>query len=315
MMASLWCRALLFSLLLAASSVHADMKLDCKPGMVSLVWTEGRSRVDTSKFRLGNCPPTATSAREATFTVELHDCNFMAMVTGSQLVYSNAFTYLSDSKSHTFIQPVVCVFERPKEYHPILYDPIFASSGSSNLVFHMALMNEDFSGPAESNLFTLGSFIPIMARVDQITHQPLLLLMEECVATTTPQLQADSPSYHIIDNKGCLSDSKRSRSRFQPREVPSEMLLSLQAFRFALGEEVFIHCKLVAWDPEGLDTTKKACNFVHGHGWQLLDNPAFSNLCDCCESSCKTRWTRSTRSGKRGITQNAVLGPLTITEE
>ncbi|XP_061924798.1 uncharacterized protein LOC133664306 [Entelurus aequoreus] len=140
MMASLWCRALLFSLLLAASSVHADMKLDCKPGMVSLVWTEGRSRVDTSKFRLGNCPPTATSAREATFTVELHDCNFMAMVTGSQLVYSNALTYLSDSKSHTFIQPVVCVFERPKEYHPILYDPIFASSGSSNLVFHMALI-------------------------------------------------------------------------------------------------------------------------------------------------------------------------------
>ncbi|XP_054623904.1 zona pellucida sperm-binding protein 3-like isoform X2 [Dunckerocampus dactyliophorus] len=313
-MALFWQSAFLLSLAVAAS-VHAEMKLDCRPGFVSLVWTESRSRADPSLFRLGGCAPTSTTARSATFNVEFTDCNFRSMVTGSQLLYTSELTYSSDSKGQTLIQPVVCIFNRPKDYFPITYDPVFETSGQSDLIFHMALMNDDFSGPAESTHFALGSFIPIMARVEQNSHQPLLLLMEECVAATTPQLHPDSNLYNIITNKGCLTDSKRSRSRFEPREMSSEIHLSLQAFRFALGEEVFIHCKLVAWDPEGLDATKKACRFVKGHGWKLLDNPAFSNLCDCCDSSCKSRWTRSTHSGHHGMAQNVVLGPLTITEE
>nr|XP_057923672.1 zona pellucida sperm-binding protein 3-like [Doryrhamphus excisus] len=311
-MAYFWHGAVLFSLVVAAS-VHAEMKLDCRPGFVSLVWTERRSQVDTSLFRLGSCTPTSTTAWAATFNVEFIDCGFRSMVTGNQFVYSSELTY-SDSKGQTLIQPVVCMFDRPNDWFPITYDPVFETYGQSDLVFHMALMNDDFSGPAESTRFTLGSFIPIMARVEQNTHQPLLLLMEECVAATTPQLHPDSHLYNIITNKGCLTDSKRSRSRFEPRTMTSEILLSLQAFKFALGEEVFIHCKLVAWNPEGIDTTKKACSFVKGQGWKLLDNPAYSNLCDCCETSCKSRWTRSTHPGHHGIAQKVVLGPLTITD-
>lgn len=31
-------------------------------------------------------------------------------------------------------------------------------------------------------------------------------------------------------------------------------------------QQVFIHCKLVAWDPTGLDKTKKACHYDKLHG-------------------------------------------------
>ena len=41
-----------------------------------------------------------------------------------------------------------------------------------------------------------------MASVEQRTHQPLLLLIEECVAAATPDLQPESNLYHIITNKG-----------------------------------------------------------------------------------------------------------------
>lgn len=61
---------------------------------------------------------------------------------------------------------------------------------------------EDFSGPAESSTFPLGSLIPIMAGVEQHTHQPLLLLLEECMATTTPDLWSDGDVYEIITNRG-----------------------------------------------------------------------------------------------------------------
>lgn len=61
---------------------------------------------------------------------------------------------------------------------------------------------DDFSGPAESTRFPLGSIIPIMASVVQETHQPLLLLLEECVAATTSELYPESTTYPIISNKG-----------------------------------------------------------------------------------------------------------------
>ncbi|XP_040911279.1 uncharacterized protein LOC121193160 [Toxotes jaculatrix] len=315
MMALFWQGALLLSLA-AAISVYADMKLDCKPDFVMLVWTESRPQADPSLFRLGNCFPTSFTAREVVFSVDLNDCNFRRMVTGDQLIYTNDLTFVSSPDSHIlpFTHPVVCTYERPKDWYPLIYDPVFNTYGQGDLVFHIGLMNEDFSGPAESTSFPLGSFIPIMASVEQRTHQPLLLLLEECVAAATPELQSESNLYPIITNTGCLVDSKTSRSKFEPRQKSSEIHLLLQAFRFALGKEVFIHCKLVAWDPIGLDNTKKACHYVKDHGWELLDNPAYSNICDCCDSSCKSRRTRSIEPGKLGIIQRAVLGPLTITD-
>lgn len=30
--------------------------------------------------------------------------------------------------------------------------------------------------------------------------------------------------------------------------------------------QVYIHCKLVAWDPEDIDESKKACHYVKGDG-------------------------------------------------
>lgn len=64
------------------------------------------------------------------------------------------------------------------------------------------LLTGDFTGPAESSSFVLGSLIPIKASVEQVNHQPLLLLLEECVASTTPDLRPGSAIHEIIANKG-----------------------------------------------------------------------------------------------------------------
>lgn len=61
---------------------------------------------------------------------------------------------------------------------------------------------DDFSGPALSAAFPLGSLIPISATVEQRSHQPLLLLLEECMAADTAELQPNSQTYPIITNKG-----------------------------------------------------------------------------------------------------------------
>uniref|UniRef100_A0A3Q3X671 ZP-C domain-containing protein n=1 Tax=Mola mola TaxID=94237 RepID=A0A3Q3X671_MOLML len=209
------------------------------------------------------------------------------------MTYSNDLTYISSDKSPVlpFSQPVVCAYERwvPKDWYPLIYDPVFETYDLADLEFHFGIMN---GGCAASLNAALQRWQDNLW-MSELCHQPLLLLLEECVAATTPELQPESSLYPIIANKGCLVDSKISRSRFEQRRTSSEILLSLQAFRFG----VFIHCKLVAWDPVGLDGTKKACHYDKQHGWQLLDNTAYSSLCDCCESTCKSRKMRSPGSG------------------
>lgn len=55
---------------------------------------------------------------------------------------------------------------------------------------------------AKTNVVPLGSFMAIWAAVEQKSHQPLLLLIEDCVAGSTVELQPDSQLYPIIHNKG-----------------------------------------------------------------------------------------------------------------
>lgn len=97
---------------------------------------------------------------------------------------------------------------------------------NSDLTLSVAL--DDFSGPAKSTSFPLGSFIPIMASVEQMNHQPLLLLLEECVAAATPELQPESNLYPIITNKGYSYDDKNMTLLtlfFQTLEVISNFII------------------------------------------------------------------------------------------
>uniref|UniRef100_A0A669B2N5 Zona pellucida glycoprotein 3f, tandem duplicate 1 n=1 Tax=Oreochromis niloticus TaxID=8128 RepID=A0A669B2N5_ORENI len=212
--------------------------------------------MDTSLLRLGSCFPTSLTDREAVFTVDFNDCNF----------------------------------RRPRDWYPLVYEPVFSTYGLEELVFHIGLMNADFSGPAESTRFPLGSIIAIKASVEQQTHQPLLLLIDECVAATTPELQPENLKIILRNHARNLNPGKRLQRSGYPFNllVNRGILLILQ---------VFIHCSLVAWDPNGLGNTKKACNYIKDYGWELIDDPTHSSLCDCCESSCKARKTRDLVAG------------------
>ncbi|KAJ4918247.1 hypothetical protein JOQ06_000148, partial [Pogonophryne albipinna] len=108
-----FCQGALLLSLAAAMAVYADMKVDCGPDFVTLMWRESRPQADTSLLRLGNCFPTSFSAGEAYFYVDLTDCNFRRLVTGDALVYSNDLTYVASADSYNlaFTHPVVCAYE------------------------------------------------------------------------------------------------------------------------------------------------------------------------------------------------------------
>lgn len=63
--------------------LRTDMKLNCWPDFVTLVWTESTLQADTSLFRLGNCFPSSVTAGEAVFHVYFSDCNFRMLVSSN----------------------------------------------------------------------------------------------------------------------------------------------------------------------------------------------------------------------------------------
>ncbi|KAF3861009.1 hypothetical protein F7725_001264 [Dissostichus mawsoni] len=84
----------------------------------------------------------------------------------------------------------------------------------------------------------------------------------------------------------CLLDSVKGNSRFLPRYHSSAIILYLQSFKFGLGEEV--------------------------RGWELLDDPMQSSMCDCCSRTCNTRSKRGDEWESNGFWHTSVLGPLII---
>ncbi|KAK5895286.1 hypothetical protein CesoFtcFv8_011891 [Champsocephalus esox] len=237
---------------------------------------------------------------KAEFNYKLDDCNFKRLVKGKNLIYKNELTFRPRPRSNL-----------RGGIPPFLNPGAAVAGGRGGLTFHMLLLNEQMTAVAETNVIPLGSFMPIWATVEQKSHQPLLLLMEECVAASTPELQANSYVYPIITNKGCLLDSVKGNSRFLPRYYSSAIILYLQSFKFGLGEEVYIHCKLLAWDPEVLSESKKACHYVkENERWELLDDPMQSSMCDCCSRTCNTRSKRGDEWESNGFRHTSVLGPL-----
>ncbi|XP_036375381.1 zona pellucida sperm-binding protein 3-like [Megalops cyprinoides] len=315
---------------------ESDISVECDTRYFKVKWRVSQEW-DSSRLFLGTCLPVRLSALpggdwEAEFHARLPDCFINREITGKWVVYTTNLTYSPFAKPKTpmvwhprcsFLvrllhYPHVFAACRPSDITTPVDNPAYGSAyGQGRLLFFMQLMKDDFRSPADSATFPLGSLIPLWAGVQQQAHMPLLLLLEECVASTTPELHPSGQVYPIITNGGCLVDSKKGSSRFLPRHRSSELRLLLQSFKFALGEDVYIHCKLVAWDPQSLDSSKKACHYSKElQGWQLLDDPSQNAVCGCCDSECGHRKRRGADSGTscyaQGVVQKATLGPVRI---
>uniref|UniRef100_A0A8B9LYJ4 Zona pellucida glycoprotein 3f, tandem duplicate 2 n=1 Tax=Astyanax mexicanus TaxID=7994 RepID=A0A8B9LYJ4_ASTMX len=299
----------------------ADIHVECKSESVTVTWKVSEEMAtNPARLFLGNCLPTeftpaARGRGVAVFESQLSECRFKERRTQKKLIYENHLTFrpLPKPNPASFTYSVVCSYQRPEWLHTFL-KPTRILEGQGRLIFHMGLLNDDLSGPAVSNIVSLGSFINIWAAVEQQVHQPLILYLEECVASTTQTMSPESLIYPIISNKGCLVDGKFGSSRFLPRYHSSSVFLRLQAFTFAQEQEVYIHCKLVVWDPKNPNEGKKACNYNKERKlWELLDDPSRSDLCSCCDYECGGRMKRGVDSEFHGLAQSVVLGPLIIT--
>ncbi|XP_068196774.1 zona pellucida glycoprotein 3f, tandem duplicate 2 [Antennarius striatus] len=308
----------------APAGANPDITVKCLEDSVRIWWRIGSRLVpQAARLFLGSCMPTKLKVLpggggEVFFNQPFTKCKFKRLIKGKHIVYQNEVTFRPRprSKPAAYKHPIKCVYKRPEGWVPPFLNPgSGVSEGRGELVFHMALLDERLAATAKTNVIPPGSFMSIWAAVEQKSHQPLLLLMDECVAAATPALRPDSRVYPIISNKGCLLDSRRGNSGFLPRRHSSSLILHLQSFKFPLGDEVYIHCKLVAWDPGALHEGRKVCHYLKEAGrWELLDDPSRSSVCSCCDGTCSSRPRGTPGQEPRSFSHRSVLGPLAVVD-
>lgn len=60
----------------------------------------------------------------------------------------------------------------------------------------------DFSGPAQSATFTVGSNIPFRASVAEQTGVPQQIFLDECIMTTSPDPNVANDTYTVVTDEG-----------------------------------------------------------------------------------------------------------------
>ncbi|XP_064417185.1 zona pellucida sperm-binding protein 3-like [Latimeria chalumnae] len=278
-------------------------------------------------------------AAAVVFEVGLHECGNVLEMTKDHLIYSTQLVYtptplgnLPIVRTNGAVIPIHCFYPRKQNVSSKAIKPTwipFTSTVSveERLAFSLHLMNDDFSKVRESNTYYLGDVVHIEASVITANHMPLLLFIDSCVATLTPDKDS-SPRYPIIDYHGCLIDgrSEDSSSVFRPpRPSFNKLRFNLDAFRFYQDSRTVIyitcHLKVTAMDRTP-DSMNKACSFRKpANEWTPMEGKAA--ICSCCETkdcgnapNWRNRWGRDVASklGMPGLKLegDTVVGPLVI---
>ncbi|XP_042356166.1 uncharacterized protein si:ch211-67f13.7 isoform X2 [Plectropomus leopardus] len=151
--------------------------------------------------------------------------------------------------------------------------------------FQMELMDDSWSGPATSQVYQLGKTVNIQVSGPHLSTDGKLYI-STCYASPSSGF-GSSLKYTVIDNFGCMLDSRRDpgASQFISR-TDKTLRFSLKAFQFTSDPdtEVSIHCKLfVTSDDPG--PAHKSCTY-RGNRWKALTGD--DSICECCDSQCVT---------------------------
>ncbi|KAM8972599.1 zona pellucida sperm-binding protein 3-like [Pelodytes ibericus] len=304
--------------------------------------------VKASDLSLGPslCKPSSQSTDTTViFQNALQDCGSRLQMTPDWLIYSINLTYRPTTamnspiiRSNPAVVPIQCYYYR---FHNVSSNAIKPTwlpfqttiSAEERLSFSLRLMNADWSAPRASNVFQLGDIFNIQASVEIGNHVPMMILVDSCVATLSPDVKSN-PSYDIIALNGCLMDGKQedaSSAFISPRPGPDQLQFTVDAFRFTGTDAsmIFITCNLRAVAINQVpDPMNKACSFSKStNSWSPLEGSR--DICRCCDSgSCALPLGQGSRSntwsGGRGRREaetgpaaeqdhtSATLGPLLV---
>ncbi|MCJ8745384.1 hypothetical protein PDJAM_G00129480, partial [Pangasius djambal] len=272
------------------------------PVSVACSATEMRVRVHTANLaasgervhvRLGTCDVSRSTEQSVLFQYELHECGAQRQIINKTVVYSNMLHYIPDaggSGSEMLSVPVQCRFNRFHYSYKIGFVPSverlkffkpMKTKGGVTLTACDAQWNR--LSPAEA--FVIGQPMYFEAETLYVPDDERLFV-HFCHVTTNSS-RISTPQVKIIDNYGCLIDSKsRSQSRFINSGRRNVVRFTIDAFTLQgkVQKYLFIHCEMSIRSVVPTETSKSCTYNRLEHRWEELYGA--DSVCSCCDSSC-----------------------------
>ncbi|XP_040829742.1 zona pellucida sperm-binding protein 3-like [Ochotona curzoniae] len=330
------------------SSLESPVVVECREAQLVVTVSKDlfgtRKLIQASDLSLGpaGCEPLASAGMDAVvkFEVGLHECGNSVQMTDDALVYSTFLLHnprpmgnLSILRTNRAEVPIECRYPRQGNVSSRAIQPTWVPFRTTvlseeRLVFSLRLMEDNWRAEKTSPTFHLGDVAHLQADVHTGGHPALLLLVDHCVATPTPDHSA-SPSHTIVDFHGCLVDGLYDgSSKFKaPRSKPDTLQFTVAVFHFANDSRhtVYITCHLkVIPAQQAPDQLNKACSFNQASGrWSPVEGT--DDICECCnEGNCGSvpgslkwnhstaHWLKAALRNRRHATEEAdiTVGPL-----
>uniref|UniRef100_A0A8C4RTE2 Zona pellucida sperm-binding protein 3 n=1 Tax=Erpetoichthys calabaricus TaxID=27687 RepID=A0A8C4RTE2_ERPCA len=183
-----------------------------------------------------------------------------------------------------------CCYFRYYHVYKAAVHPTWSAPSGLKTLHHpsgmvLKLMDATFSKPFEAKEYHLGQEIHFQA-VSYPNSTRQWLFLHSCFATPTPNPNS-SPRYTVIDNYGCMVDSKQEScsSRFERPRMANVVSFTVSAFQFNDHKQVYFHCKMFTKKSQDVTNTAKFCTYNKKLSrWQELGG--HDRVCECCDSVC-----------------------------
>uniref|UniRef100_W5M247 Zona pellucida sperm-binding protein 3 n=1 Tax=Lepisosteus oculatus TaxID=7918 RepID=W5M247_LEPOC len=269
-------------------------------------------RCGAEELTLGSgCKSNAASRHYIVFNYGLHECGNTPSIVKGQLVYSNVLRYVPSvaegqvRRSFPFTVPIQCHYNRYQRAYKVGYHPVWPRRSyfrhlQNNHSFVLTTTDARWDRLSSRITYLLGQPVYFQA-VAPFIAEGQRLFIHSCYATNSPDQQAE-PRFTVIDNLGCMVDSKLSgcRSRFLPSKRKDVLRFSVDAFTFDRKAdkktELYMHCTMAVAN-EGATPGTKSCTYNRRkQRWEELYGD--HDVCRCCDAVC---------SGGRGTDDNRTI--------
>ncbi|XP_077455223.1 zona pellucida sperm-binding protein 3d.2 [Stigmatopora argus] len=246
------------------------------------------------QLKLGTCQVNKSSKNYVYFLNGLEQCGTKRQLINGQMIYSNSLRYDPRMlqgpirRMAPFVLPVACVYTRYQYSYKIGYLPkmrrrhIFkAVRNRANFILTPRNAQWERLGPSDQ--YTLGEPMYFEAEGPPLPED-MRLYVHTCYVTPNTS-HASTPQFPVINNFGCMIESKYSHSRFIPHQN-NVVRFSVDAFSFQgmTDQKLYMHCSMSV-ESDTPTPTAKSCNYdtnlgrwAELHGWDWV--------CACCDSTC-----------------------------
>ncbi|XP_041963986.1 zona pellucida sperm-binding protein 3-like isoform X2 [Alosa sapidissima] len=249
-----------------------------------------------SHLAFGTCQANNFTKHYLSFVYDVYECGSRRTIVNNRVAYSNTLRYAPVvtmgpiRRAIPFTLPITCHFNRFHYSYKIGYKPkvqaqkFFKYMTSRQTVYTLTPFDAHWRRLNASDGYAIGRPMYFEAEGPPVEIDGRLYI-HSCHITANKSLTSE-PRFTVIDNFGCMADSKSSSESRFISYTRNTVRFSVDAFVFqgVTNKHLFMHCEMSVGG-ETPTVNDKSCSYNHKtKRWEELCG--LDLVCSCCESTC-----------------------------